>query len=858
MNGRRLPSVRRLGIGVRAAGGLALLGMLSGLGATPARQASADIAAPPGFDVELLYEPNPEREGSWVALCAGPDGTLFSADQYGSIYQVTPPPVEDGEGPTRVRRLGVEVRGAQGLCWAFGSLYVMATGEGLLRLTDADGDGTFEQRSLLLAIEGAGEHGTHAVIPDADGESLLFVCGNHTPPPELDSSRFAEMPREDVLLERDPDPRGHAVGIPAPGGYICRIGPDGGRVEMLASGFRNCYDIAVDANGEILTFDSDMEWDLGLPWYRPARICHAVSGADFGWRHGSAKWPAYYEDSVPSVIDVGPASPTGVLFGTGLAFPTRYQEALFCLDWTYGIIYAAHLEPSGASFDATLERFVVGKPLPLTDAAVGDDGALYFTTGGRRLGSGFYRVVYRGNESTRAPAPRAPTDAAARRHELEALHRDDAPASGLDPIWTALGSDDRILRHAALVALEHQPADRYRDRALGEADAPTRVEALLALARVEGEGPGVIDALLEVDVAGLDEERRLAWLRAIEVACMRSGAPEGERRSRLVDTLAGMLPSGDGPTDAELVRLLVFLDASRVIEPALDLLDDTTPGTPPEWASLVRQNDVYGAAVRDLLDRPPPTAQLAIARMLSTLDEGWSLEQRQRYFAMLRRAEASGGGMSYQGYIASMRRRALAQCDDAERLALAPLVESGGADEGAPPVPPRGPGRVWTVDQAYRTVDGSLRGRSFERGAGLFRSGVCASCHQINGVGANAGPDLTSVANTYPTRDMLRAIIEPSHEVSSQYAMTVVETTDGTRVTGLLVDADDEEVVLAPSFLDPTQVERIPRARVRSMSPSPVSPMPQGLLNAFGPNDLRDLVAYLLAGGDPESPVYDR
>ena len=45
-------------------------------------------------------------------------------------------------------------------------------------------------------------------------------------------------------------------------------------------------DVAFNEDGEMLTFDADMEWDAGAPWYRPTRINHIISGADYGWRRG--------------------------------------------------------------------------------------------------------------------------------------------------------------------------------------------------------------------------------------------------------------------------------------------------------------------------------------------------------------------------------------------------------------------------------------------------------------------------------------------------------------------------------------------------------------------------------------------
>ena len=49
---------------------------------------------------------------------------------------------------------------------------------------------------------------------------------------------------------------------------------------------RNPFDIAFNHDGELFTYDADMEWDIGEPWYRPTRINHVISGAEFGFRNG--------------------------------------------------------------------------------------------------------------------------------------------------------------------------------------------------------------------------------------------------------------------------------------------------------------------------------------------------------------------------------------------------------------------------------------------------------------------------------------------------------------------------------------------------------------------------------------------
>ncbi len=68
---------------------------------------------------------------------------------------------------------------------------------------------------------------------------------------------------------------------------------------MFSIGYRNPYDMDFNRDGELFVYDADMEWDMGMPWYRPTRVVHATSGSEFGWRSGSGKWPTYYADSLP-------------------------------------------------------------------------------------------------------------------------------------------------------------------------------------------------------------------------------------------------------------------------------------------------------------------------------------------------------------------------------------------------------------------------------------------------------------------------------------------------------------------------------------------------------------------------------
>ena len=135
---------------------------------------------------------------------------------------------------------------------------------------------------------------------------------------------------------------------------------EGRNWELFAGGFRNQYDAAFNLAGELFTFDADMEWDLGLPWFRPVRTHHVVPGGEYGWRSGTGKWPDYFIDSLPSMTDVGRGSPVGVEFYHHYVYPEKYRGALLLGDWSRGRILAGLLERSGATYKEIQEDLAVG------------------------------------------------------------------------------------------------------------------------------------------------------------------------------------------------------------------------------------------------------------------------------------------------------------------------------------------------------------------------------------------------------------------------------------------------------------------------------------------------------------------
>ncbi|QEH36414.1 hypothetical protein OJF2_49780 [Aquisphaera giovannonii] len=370
----------------------------------PARLGSASerFHVPDGFTIETVAQPL--VTGSVVAFTFDPDGRPCVSIEMGPIARLH----DDDRDGRYERRVEITpgMKNCQGLSFIGDALYAVGQGPkgtGLYRLTDADRDGVFETAELLRDTAGGmGEHGPHAVALGPDGR-LYYNNGNHAHlKPPVDAASPVNVAYEGELLPHYDDPRGHAAGIMAPGGEIYRSDDMGKSWKRVVAGFRNQYDFAFNAAGEIFTFDSDMEWDVGLPWYRPVRVCHCPIGAEFGWRNGSGKWPAYYNDSLPAILDVGRGSPTGVTFYQAGLFPAEYRDRFLICDWSQGRILAVKPDRDGGGYKGSATELVTGQPLNCTDIEVGPDGAVYFTTGGRATQGGLFRVGIKGE----APGPR--------------------------------------------------------------------------------------------------------------------------------------------------------------------------------------------------------------------------------------------------------------------------------------------------------------------------------------------------------------------------------------------------------------------------------------------------------------------
>jgi len=565
---------------------------------------------------------------------------------------------------------------------------------------------------------------------------------------------------------------------------------------------------------------------------------------------------------------VGQGSPTNLMFGTEANFPEKYRKALYAFDWSFGIIYAIHLEPSGATYEASAEEFISGSPLPLTDGVVGPDGAMYFMTGGRRLESDVYRVYYTDeikDERSSLTAEDLPEEHHIRR-QLEAYH--EGPKAGAtDFAWPYLKHEDRFIQYAARIAVEHQPLNEWKSKALNEKDPATLIQAMIALARHGDKATAnqMLQSLMTIDYDQLSERDEQNLARAFELILYRHGNPTGAIKNQLVEYLNPHFPAGNNNLDRALAKVLVYLGAPDAVEKTLALLDNAQDDesyqkTFTSSSDLVFRNPQYGLDIANMLSNVPPAQQTYLATVLGGAKVGWTEESFEEYFNWVHKAFEYKGGRSYVGFIDRARKMALAQVPQDKfeyynELSGAALLSSSGNELLVSTIQPEGPGRRWTVEEALPLMD-SLQGRDIEKGKAMFAASQCLGCHNMRGEGGIAGPDLTQLGTRFSPRDILVHTIDPSAEISDQYAATNFYMNDGSSIIGKLANENETTYFVSQNPFAPQDIREIPKSEVSSTKLSDVSIMMPALINRLNAEELKDLMAYLVSGGNPDHEAF--
>jgi putative heme-binding domain-containing protein len=772
------------------------------------------IAARPGFAVEVVRAAE-KGEGSWISLAFDGRGRLLVGREDKGILRFTL--ADDAKSVAKVEAINDTLLEPRGLLIAHNSLYVTANNmKGIYRLKNTD-DGDYAAPELLQQFEGGVGHGRNGMALGPDGK-IYLACGNNVKvPKEWDLSkspyrnfgvdRLLPCAWNEFLFDSDVTP---------PAGFVCRCDADGKNWQLIAGGFRNPYDLAFNRDGELFTYDADMEWDVGAPWYRPTTVIHVVPGGEYGWRQGTSLWPDHFPDMLPRVVDVGLGSPTGVAFGETSKFPAPYRDALFILDWAYGRVLAVHLAPKGASYSGKVETFLRGKPLNVTDVVFGPDGAMYFSVGGRGTRSAVYRVAWTGEETGVLSLPdETKREWRDQRRELERLLIGTKVGGG-QKIISALKSSDPFIRNTARTAWENEPKWYVKDRIF----STVAFDIALWTAEIrrgddERSHDERLSHLIQLLPKTRTEAHSVAVLRGIQLSMNRHGRPADE--VGLLSELESRFPATKWSENQLLTELLVYLQSPKVAEEVLSLIP-------------VAENDQQ---------------RLFYLYALRQAKEGWTIERRREYVKWLKAAGKFQGAHYMPRFLTYIRTDALETFTDEERTALAKEIDQLGRYDEADAPPPRPEIRKWTLDELAAAVGEIKRPVDKERGEKLYAEAQCIRCHRHGERGIPFGPDLQHVAARFGTREILQSIVEPSKVIDDKYHTLTLETSGGLTATGFLVGGNADTFFVASDPLRPTTFQRIPRKEITSRKLSPLSPMPEGALNGLTAEEVYDLLGYL-------------
>ena len=772
---------------------------------------------PEGFEIEMIHDAGPD-EGSWVSMAIDERGRIILAREDRGLLR-TKMPLNRSQ-PIQMETVNDTLKECRGLVVKDHALFANANNsKGLYRLRDTTGDDRYDEVTLLQSTQGGVGHGRNDLAVGPDGW-IHAIQGDSVKVP----------PNARHLAPPEP-------GAPEELGHWVRTQTDGKIWEIRARGLRNPFGIDFNSDGEAFTYDADNEGDVGLPFYRPTRINHLVSGANYGWHQqegNTRSMTVYAPDSLPTTCDVGRGSPTAVKFAGKSHFPSPWHEALFALDWAYGRIIAIHLIPRGASYYGSGEVFLEGRPLNVTDLDFDSEGSLLFITGGRKTHSAIYRIRYTGHPSKSPQATvqqmaRRKFSASARntRKLLENFHGAKDPLA-VKTAWPDLGNPDPWIRNAARVAVESQPVAQWEGRALQSSGNLQGLTALLALARAgsfDQKQAALIQALALVR-PGWTRTEKLSLLRIAELA---DPAPNSETSRKLRATLEPWLPDIDDPVRRELGGILCPRGSKAAVSAALGNIDRSS----------------------NQLER------LHYLKVLSTTpDSGWTSQTREQFFRKLGLAKRfSRGDRFMAAFFESLEKRSLLLVgSDLKRDHFAKVLAAASTPEDSSPAPLARPQREfvkhWTISD-FSAIDlktASGKTSDITVGRRMFQAALCDRCHVSGQEGRSVGPDLTQVGRRFTRRDLLLSILEPSQVVAEVHRTVVISRRDGSTVSGRIAldDFRKSTIYLASNPFLPDKLTEIPKSSITSLEKSPVSPMPPGLLDTLTRDEIDALLDWIL------------
>ncbi|ODS78789.1 MAG: heme-binding protein [Cytophagaceae bacterium SCN 52-12] len=153
------------------------------------------------------------------------------------------------------------------------------------------------------------------------------------------------------------------------GGGIVRVRPDGTEMEVYTHGLRNIYDVAIDPYMNIFTRDNTNDgggWNI--------RFSHQIQTGEYGY---PVLFKHFTEEIIPALADLGGGSGTGSIFLDDARWPTRYNQTPLMADWGRNELFIHRVSADGATFTQKEEPFI--RLSQITDVDIDASGRMYLS-----------------------------------------------------------------------------------------------------------------------------------------------------------------------------------------------------------------------------------------------------------------------------------------------------------------------------------------------------------------------------------------------------------------------------------------------------------------------------------------------
>jgi putative heme-binding domain-containing protein len=145
-------------------------------------------------------------------------------------------------------------------------------------------------------------------------------------------------------------------------------------------------------------------------------------------------------------------------------------------------------------------------------------------------------------------------------------------------------------------------------------------------------------------------------------------------------------------------------------------------------------------------------------------------------------------------------------------------------------------------ERVIREFQPALKLAGDRRHGAVVFANVCLVCHAIQGQGNQVGPDLSGVGS-HPRETLLVDILDPSRQVLPDYVNYVLITADGGETLTGYIETETPTTVTLRRPREPDVT--IPRSQIQELRADGKSPMPEGLEQGLGPQDMADLLEFL-------------